>query len=53
MTDPPSYKKISGLTYGTLTDEDRRKSRESYTWVDTSLSILLVVIIGAIYIFFS
>lgn len=53
MTDPPSYEKISGLTYGTLTEEDKRLSRDSYTWVDTSLSILLVAIIGFIYIYFS
>ncbi|MEX2603869.1 MAG: hypothetical protein WD361_06685, partial [Gracilimonas sp.] len=53
MTAPPSYEKISGLTYGTLTEEDKRLSRESYTWVDTSLSILLVAIIGFIYIYFS
>ncbi|MEX0720469.1 MAG: sodium:solute symporter [Balneolaceae bacterium] len=53
MTEAPSYKKISGLTYGTLSDEDRRKSKESYTWVDTTLSILLVVVIGFIYIYFS
>ncbi|MAO66637.1 MAG: Na+/glucose cotransporter [Balneola sp.] len=53
MTPPPSYEKISGLTYGTLTEEDKRKSRESYTWVDTALSVLLVAVIGFIYIYFS
>ncbi|SMO42583.1 sodium:solute symporter [Gracilimonas mengyeensis] len=53
LTAPPSYDKIAGLTYGTLSDEDRRKSRESYTWVDTSLSVLLVLIIGFIYLYFS
>jgi SSS family solute:Na+ symporter len=53
MTDPPAYEKISGLTYGTLTEEDKRLSRESYTWVDTSLSVLLVAVIGFIYIYFS
>lgn len=53
MTAPPSYEKISGLTYGTLTEEDKRLSRESYTWVDTSLSVLLVLVIGFIYIYFS
>ena len=53
MTPAPAYEKISGLTYGTLSDEDKRKSRESYTWVDVTLSVLLVVVIGAIYLFFS
>ncbi|GAA5520138.1 sodium:solute symporter [Aliifodinibius salicampi] len=53
MTDPPKYEKISGLTYGTLTDEDKRMSRESWNWVDVSLSVLLVAVIGFIYIYFS
>lgn len=53
MTDPPKYEKISGLTYGTLTDEDKRISRESWNWVDVSLSVLLVAVIGFIYIYFS
>lgn len=53
LTPAPKYEKISGLTYGTLTEEDRRKSRESYTWVDTFLSVLLLAVIGFIYIYFS
>jgi len=53
MTEPPSYDKISGLTYGTLTDEDRMLSRSSWNWVDVSLSVLLMLAIGFIYIYFS
>lgn len=53
MTDPPSYEKISGLTYGTLTDEDRMLSRSSWNWVDVSLSVLLMLAIGFLYIYFS
>lgn len=53
MTSPPSYEKISGLTYGTLTEEDKRMSRESWNWVDVTLSVILVAVIGFIYIYFS
>jgi SSS family solute:Na+ symporter len=53
MTAPPSYEKISGLTYGTLTEEDKAASRASWTWVDVTLSVLLVSIILFIYIYFS
>ena len=53
MTDPPEYRKISGLTYGTLTEEDRRESRASYTWVDVALSALLIIVIGAVYLYFT
>ena len=53
MTPPPSYEKISGLTYGTLSEEDKKASRESYTKLDVFLSVLLIVVIAAIYMYFS
>lgn len=53
MTKPPDYNKISGLTFGTMSDLDRSENRDSWTWVDVSTSILLVVIIIAIYLTFS
>ncbi|MCW9706081.1 sodium:solute symporter [Fodinibius salsisoli] len=53
MTAPPSYEKISGLTYGTLTEEDKAASRASWNWLDVTLSVLLVGIILFIYIYFS
>lgn len=53
MTDPPSYQKISGLTYGTLTDEDRKTSRSSWNWVDMASSVGLMVVIILIYLYFT
>lgn len=53
MTKPPDYSKISGLTFGTLTDSDRKDDRASWDWRDVFLSILLVVLIILIYFFFS
>ncbi len=53
MTSPPSYEKISGLTYGTLTEEDKAESRASWNAWDIFFSVLLVAIIGFIYIYFS
>lgn len=53
MTKPPDYNKIAGLTFGTLSDKDRRDSRSSWNWRDMSLSILLVIMIIIIYLFFS
>lgn len=52
-TSPPEYDKISGLTYGTLTEEDRKESRSSWNWVDVALSALLFVAILSAYIYFS
>jgi len=53
MTAPPSYEKINGLTYGTTTTEDKEKSRSSWTKSDLIFSIALVVIIVAIYMYFT
>ncbi len=53
LTAPPSYAKINGLTYGTTTLEDKEKSRASYTKADVVFSIALVVIIVAIYMYFT
>jgi SSS family solute:Na+ symporter len=53
MTNVPSYEKITGLTYGTITAEDRKQSRASWTYRDVLLSILLMAIIIAIYLYFT
>jgi len=53
LTEPPSYEKIAGLTYGTRTDEDRKRSRASWTKVDVIFSVVLLVIIVAIYMYFT
>ncbi|UCG58691.1 MAG: sodium:solute symporter [Phycisphaerales bacterium] len=51
-TSPPSYEKIQGLTYATLTAEDRRKSRASWNYVDVLLSAILLSIIAGAYLYF-
>jgi len=52
MTAPPVYDKIQGLTYATLTDEDRRQSRASWTTADVIFSAALLAIIVAVYLYF-
>ena len=53
LTAPPSYEKISGLTYGTTTIEDRERSRSSWTRADVIFSIVLLVVIVAAYMYFT
>ncbi|MFW6157682.1 MAG: sodium:solute symporter [Balneolaceae bacterium] len=52
-TSPPPYEKITGLTYGTLTQKDREESRASWNWADVTSSVFLVVLIGIIYLYFT
>jgi len=44
-TDPPDYGAIAGLSFGTLSIEDKRKNKESITVIDVVLSIVLVVVV--------
>ena len=52
-TPRPDYTKISGLTFSTLSDEDRKESRKTWNIKDVVLSILLVVCIIAVYMYFT
>jgi solute:Na+ symporter, SSS family len=52
MTTAPDDEKISGLTYKTLTPEDRRESRTSWNWKDVVSSVVLMAIIITIYVYF-
>ncbi|MBP1598433.1 MAG: sglT 4 [Acidobacteria bacterium] len=52
MTSEPDYEKIKSLTYGTVTLEDRKRTRASWTWQDVAASAcILTCIIGA-YLYF-
>jgi SSS family solute:Na+ symporter len=53
LTKEPEYAKISGLTFGTLTDEDKKTSRSSWSAGDVIASVLLLVIIVLIYLYFT
>ena len=52
-TAPPSYEKISGLTFGTMTAADHAESRASWDWRDIASSILVLVLILLAYLYFT
>jgi SSS family solute:Na+ symporter len=52
LTAPPSYEKISGLTYGTVTEEHRKESRSSWSAGDVIASAVVLVLIVAAYLYF-
>jgi len=53
MTTPPSYEKISGLTYGTTSEEHRKATRTSWTTGDVIASVVVVLLILAAYLYFT
>jgi SSS family solute:Na+ symporter len=52
MTQKPDYERIKSLTFGTSTDEDRRRTRASWDWHDVVTSIFIVLAILGAYIYF-
>ena len=53
MTEAPSYEKIEGLTFGTTSQRDKRESRASWSLLDVITSSLVLVLIGAVYLYFT
>ena len=52
-TKPPDYAKISGLTFSTMSAEDRQATRSTWNAKDVILSLLLIALIIAIYAYFT
>jgi len=53
MTREPDYEKISGLTYGTVTDSQRQESRKSWGFADVAASAVVLAAILAAYLYFT
>jgi SSS family solute:Na+ symporter len=52
-SEQPQESQLSGLTYGTLTAEQRRASRASWTSADAMSSAIVLLLILAAYVYFS
>ncbi len=52
MSAAPDYAKISGLTYATRTEKDKAISRASWTPIDVILSLVVIGLILAAYLYF-
>lgn len=52
-TAEPNYETIKGLSFGTLTTEDKAASKSSYDIIDVILSVILVIVVIAILSYFT
>jgi SSS family solute:Na+ symporter len=52
-TEPPSPAQLTGLTYATITAEQRRESRRSWDLTDLLGSAVVLFLIAASYVYFS
>ncbi len=53
LTKAPNEDQIEGLTFGTLTDEQKASAKNTYTLVDIGASVVLIIIIIGILYYFS
>jgi SSS family solute:Na+ symporter len=51
-TEAPSYARIEGLTFSTVTDEHRADSRRSWNWRDVVASAAVLLLIVFAYLYF-
>ena len=52
-TKAPNRDAIANLTFGTLTLEEKQKNKNSYTWVDILISLVVVLIVIGVLVFFN
>lgn len=53
LTSPPDYKRIIGLSFGTLTDEQKAEHKNSYELIDLILSVILVLLVIGVLSYFT
>ena len=53
FTTAPDYKTIVGLSFGTLTEEQKQAHKDSYDTIDVLLSVLLVFLVVGILCYFT
>jgi len=52
-TAAPDEQRLKGLTYATVSDADRERSRSSWGWQDVAASVVILLIILAAYLYFN
>ncbi|MFZ5830777.1 MAG: sodium:solute symporter family transporter, partial [Planctomycetota bacterium] len=53
VTSPPKEERLSGLTFSTITAEQRRASRASWDWRDLAATLAVLGLILAAYLYFT
>ncbi|MEZ4685935.1 MAG: hypothetical protein R3B47_07660 [Bacteroidia bacterium] len=52
-TAPPVIEKVRNLTFSTVSAEEKLKSKNSYGWVDIAVSVVVVIIVASVMMFFN
>lgn len=52
-TNPPDYSLIKGLSFGTLSSQDKQLNKESISTIDIILSVFLIIVVIAVLSYFT
>ncbi|MBN2068280.1 MAG: sodium:solute symporter [Opitutales bacterium] len=52
-SEKPRPEQIAGLTFGSLTEEQKKAERESWNWVDVVTTCLVLCFVFGVYLYFS
>ena len=53
LSKAPSAEKVINLTFGTISEKEKAKNKNSYSWVDVVVSLLIIAIVIGVMIFFN
>lgn len=53
LSKAPSAEKVKNLTFGTISEEEKANNKNSYGWVDVVVSLIIIVIVIGVMIFFN
>ncbi|MUP46038.1 Na+/glucose cotransporter [Gramella sp. BOM4] len=53
LSKAPSREKIENMTYQTISEEEKRNNKVSYNWKDIAVSIVILIIVAGVMIFFN
>ena len=53
LTPAPAHEKTDNLTFQTISEEEKRSNKTSYNWKDIAVSVLIIVIVAWVMIFFN
>jgi SSS family solute:Na+ symporter len=53
LTAPPEYERIAGLTYATVTAEQKREKRESWGALEVVMTVIVLGLVLGMYLYFS
>lgn len=53
LTKAPTEEKVENLTFNTITEEEKANNKSSYGWIDVVASVLIVLVVIGVMIFFN